>query len=311
MSDVFNILAPVLVLGMIGYIATRLGLFNSTHRDGLSKYVFDFAVPMLLFSAVVQLNPAKVSTINLFASYYIPLALVFMVGLFISWLIFKRSAVEGIIIGLGASFSNTVLLGIPLIPRALGEDALFPLLLLISVHGITIFTAVTVAIEIARGRDKGLFNLPKQVLLGLISNPLIVSLVAGFLWKLTNIGLHPVAADMFHLVSTSVVPAALFILGSSLASYSISGSVGPAVLITVLKNTVHPGAVFFLGSWLGLSTLWLSVATMLAAMPTGMNMYLFASRYQVSPSTATTSIFISTISSIVTISVVIVMLENG
>ena len=113
MSDVFNILAPVLVLGMIGYIATRLGFFRSTHRDGLSKYVFDFAVPMLLFSAVVQLNPPKVSTINLFASYYIPLALVFMVGLSMSWLILKRSAIEGIIIGLGASFSNTVLLGIP------------------------------------------------------------------------------------------------------------------------------------------------------------------------------------------------------
>ena len=75
-----------------------------------------------------------------------------------SWLILKRSAFGGIIIGLGASFSNTVLLGIPLIPRALGEDALFPLLLLISVHGITIFTAVTVAIEIARGRDKGLLT---------------------------------------------------------------------------------------------------------------------------------------------------------
>ena len=311
MSEVFNILAPVLVLGMIGYLATRLGFFKNTHRDGLSKYVFDFAVPMLLFSAVVQLNPPKIPTVNLFASYYIPLALVFMVGLFVGWLLLKRSAIEGIIIGLGASFSNTVLLGIPLIPRALGGDALFPLLLLISVHGIIIFTVVTVAIEIARGKDTGLFNLPKQVLLGLISNPLIVSLVAGFFWKLTNMGLHPVAADMFHLVSTSVVPAALFVLGSSLASYSISGSIGPAVLITVLKNTIHPTAVFFLGSWLGLSTLWLSVATMLAAMPTGMNMYLFASRYQVSPSTATTSIFVSTISSIVTISVVIVMLENS
>ena len=64
MSDVFNILAPVLVLGMIAYVATLLGFFKSTHRDGLSKYVFDFAVPMLLFSSVVQLSPPKVSTIN-------------------------------------------------------------------------------------------------------------------------------------------------------------------------------------------------------------------------------------------------------
>jgi len=115
---------------------------------------------------------------------------------------------------------------------------------------------------------------------------------------------------MFHLVATSVTPAALFVLGSSLASYSISGSIGPALLVTILKNIVHPLAVFVLGSWLDLEMLWLSVATMLAAMPTGMNMYLFASRYQVSPPTATTSIFISTVSSIITISIVIALLKS-
>ena len=127
---------------------------------------------------------------------------------------------------------------------------------------------------------------------------------------MTNFGIHPIAAEMFHLVATSVVPAALFVLGSSLASYSTSGSVGPSILVTILKNAAHPLGVFLLGSWLGLETLWLSVATMLAAMPTGMNMYLFASRYQVSPPTATTSIFISTVSSIVTISVVIALLKG-
>jgi len=310
MNEVFYVLAPVLALGLIGYFATRFGFFLSSHRDGLSKYVFDFAVPMLLFSAVVELEPPKASATALFASYYIPLVVIFTLGLLISWLLLKRPVIESMVIGLGSCFSNTVLLGIPLIPRALGDDALFPLFLLISVHGITVFTAVTVAIEIARGRDAGLANLPKQVLSGLIGNPLIVGLGLGFLWKLTDLGIHPIAADMFHLVATSVIPAALFVLGSSLASYSISGSVGPALLVTILKNTAHPLAVFLLGSWLGLEMLWLSVATMLAAMPTGMNMYLFANRYQVSPPTATTSIFVSTVSSVITISIVIALLKS-
>jgi len=310
MNEVFYVLAPVLALGLIGYFATRFGFFLSSHRDGLSKYVFDFAVPMLLFSAVVELEPPKASATALFASYYIPLVVIFTLGLLISWLLLKRPVIESMVIGLGSCFSNTVLLGIPLIPRALGDDALFPLFLLISVHGITVFTAVTVAIEIARGRDAGLANLPKQVLSGLIGNPLIVGLGLGFLWKLTDLGIHPIAADMFYLVATSVIPAALFVLGSSLANYSISGSVGPALLVTILKNTAHPLAVFLLGSWLGLEMLWLSVATMLAAMPTGMNMYLFANRYQVSPPTATTSIFVSTVSSVITISIVIALLKS-
>lgn len=309
MNEVFNILAPVLALGLIGYFATRFGFFLSTHRDGLSKYVFDFAVPMLLFSAIVELEPPEASTADLFITYYVPLVAIFTLGMIASWLVLQRSVIEAMVIGLGSCFSNTVLLGIPLIPRALGDDALFPLFLLISVHGITVFTAVTVIIEIARGRDAGLANLPKQVANGLIGNPLIVGLGLGFLWKLTDLGIHPVAADVFHLVATSVTPAALFVLGSSLASYSISGSLAPAILVTTLKNAIHPLAVFILGSLLGLEALWLSVATMLAAMPAGMNMYLFASRYHVSPPTATTSILISTISSIVTISIVIALLK--
>jgi malonate transporter len=309
MNEVFNILAPVLALGLIGYFATRFGVFLSTHRDGLSKYVFDFAVPMLLFSAIVELEPPEASTADLFITYYVPLVAIFTLGMIASWLVLQRSVIEAMVIGLGSCFSNTVLLGIPLIPRALGDDALFPLFLLISVHGITVFTAVTVIIEIARGRDAGLANLPRQVANGLIGNPLIVGLGLGFLWKLTDLGIHPVAADVFHLVATSVTPAALFVLGSSLASYSISGSLAPAILVTTLKNAIHPLAVFILGSLLGLEALWLSVATMLAAMPAGMNMYLFASRYHVSPPTATTSILISTISSIVTISIVIALLK--
>ena len=310
MNEVFYVLAPVFVLGLIGYSATRFRFFTSSHRDGLSKYVFDFAVPILLFSTVVELDPPVVSATALFASYYIPLSAVFVLGLLISWLLLKRPVIESMVIGLGSCHSNAVLLGIPIIPRALGDEAFFPLFLLISVHGITIFTAFTLVIEITKGRNAGLANLPRQVLTGLIGNPLIVGLGVGFLWKLTGLGIHPIAADVFDLVTTSVTPAALFVLGSSLASYSVSSSVTVALLVTTLKNAIHPLAVFLFGSWLGLEMLWLSVATILAAMPTGINMYLFARRYQVSPPTATTSIFISTVSSVVTVSIVITLLKS-
>ena len=81
MNEVFYVLAPVFVLGLIGYSATRFRFFTSSHRDGLSKYVFDFAVPILLFSTVVELDPPVISATALFASYYIPLSAVFVLGL--------------------------------------------------------------------------------------------------------------------------------------------------------------------------------------------------------------------------------------
>jgi malonate transporter and related proteins len=309
-ETVFAVLAPILALGLIGFIATRAGYFQPSHREGLTKYVFDVAVPMLLFSAIVELKPPQASTADLFLSYYSPLWTVFVIALVVAWRILNRPLVDALVISLGASFSNAVLLGIPLIPRALGEEALFPLFLLISVHGITVFTVVTVAIEVAKGRDAGLTKLPMQVAKGLLSNPLIVALALGFTWKITGIGLHPIVLEMFNLAATSITPAALFVLGSSLASYHVSGSVAPAILITILKNLVHPALVFAVGSFLQLDTLWLSVAVLLAAMPTGMNLYLFAHRYQVPISTATTSIFVSTVAGIGTLSLTIAFVQS-
>ena len=167
---------------------------------------------------------------------------------------------------------------------------------------------MTVAIEIARGRDKGFLTCQNRSFW--VSYPIPDrQFSSGLLVETTtNIGLHPVAADMFHLVSTSVVPAAPFVLGSSLASYSISGSIGPAVLITVLKKYCPPGSCVLLWFLVG-SKHALVIGSNDVSRHAYRHEYVpFASRYQVSPPTATTSIFISTIS-IVTVSIVIVMLE--
>ena len=184
----------------------------------------------------------------------------FMLGLLISWLIFKAAGGRGNDHRTRIMFLEHRLTRCPNHSPCPGGRGTFSLFLLISVHGIIIFTAVTTAIEIAKGRDAGLIKLPKQILGGLLGNPLIIGLGLGFLWRLTGLGIHPIAADLFHLVTTSITPAALFVLGSSLMSYSISGSIGPALLVTILKNMLHPLVVFLLGSWLGLEILWLSVA---------------------------------------------------
>jgi malonate transporter and related proteins len=310
LGSILNVIAPVLLLGVFGFAATKVGYFRAAHREGLEKYVFDYAVPVLLFHAVVKLDTPTASTGALFAAYYLPLSAVFLVGAIAARWLLKRTTVEAIVIGLGACYSNSVLLGIPLVSRALGPDALLPLFLLISVHGISVFAVVTVLMEVAKGQGAQLSTFPKQVAKGLISNPLIQGLGAGFLWKATGLGLHPLVAEMFDLVATSVVPCALFVLGSSLATYTISGSVVPAILVTSIKNLLHPALVWLVGSWIGLERDWLAVAILLAAMPTGMTMYQFATRYQVAPPVATTCIFVSTVSGIGTLSIVIALIAG-
>jgi malonate transporter len=74
---------------------------------------------------------------------------------------------------------------------------------------------------------------------------------------------------------------------------------------------VHPLAVWLLAvPVLGLDGIWVPVAVGMAAMPSGVNAYLFAARYEAAEGVASRAVFISTAVSPVTISAVLYLLRT-
>src|SRR5260370_1048429 len=95
-------------------------------------------------------------------------------------LIFRLSLQEQAIMAFTATFSNTVLLGIPIIYTAFGERGMLPVTLITSFHSIILLTLATTIIEIGRGQGgKVLHSLPKT-LGALLRNPLLLAIAAGF-----------------------------------------------------------------------------------------------------------------------------------
>ena len=89
------------------------------------------------------------------------------------------------------------------------------------------------------------------------------------------------------------------------------GDVGPAVLLTALKLVLHPLIVWIVAvPVLGLSGLWVAVAVTMAAMPTGVNAYLFGARYDAAAGVAARTVFLSTLLSLGTISVLLMLLAS-
>ena len=54
MNVVFEVSIPVFGLGLLGYFATRLGYFSRDNADGLARFVYNFAVPLLLFRTLAH-----------------------------------------------------------------------------------------------------------------------------------------------------------------------------------------------------------------------------------------------------------------
>jgi predicted permease len=107
-----------------------------------------------------------------------------------------------------------------------------------------------------------------------------------------------------HTESTAVVraarPAALFGLGGLLVRYRIAGDLRVIGLICAVSLVLHPTIVWTLGRATGLSTEALRSAVITAAMPPGVNAYIFAAMYGVAMRVAASAVLIATALSLVT-----------
>jgi predicted permease len=79
-----------------------------------------------------------------------------------------------------------------------------------------------------------------------------------------------------------------------------------------LKLFVHPALVWVLAvPVLGLEGIWVPVAVTMAAMPSGINVYLFGARYDAAPGVAARTVFLSTVFSVGTISALLYLFQGG
>ena len=310
MEFVIEIVAPVFGIVLLGYGATKVGWFSEDSAAGLSRFVFNFIIPAFLFKTFATRDLPDAIPWGLFGSYYLSTFAIYLIGMLIALWIFKRPFMGAVLTGMGCGFGNTVLLGLPLTIRALGDEGAIPVFLILSVHGLTIMTLTTVLLEVGRNANSALLSLPFNVGKGIVTNPLMMGLALGLVANFTGFQIPSVLDDMFIIMQGAVLPCALFAMGATLANYGFKGRLGQSLFVVVAKCLILPGLVFFTATYVfELNPVWAIAATLMAAQPTGVNVYLFAQRYGTAQAIASTSIFLSTAFSILSLTAILYFLD--
>ena len=309
MSVLIDIIVPVFGVVLLGFLAAKKGWMSTAGVDGLAAFVFNFAIPAMLFRAMATRALPEVIPWGFLVAYFGGVYSAWALGMLLSRRLFKRDGSAAAIAGMTAGFANTVMLGIPLVHLAFGDAALLPMFLIITFHSWQLILVVTVLVEAARGRRGNVLRLFQDVVRGLVTNPIILGLLAGVAWNLLSLPLPKPADRLFGLLGEAGIPCSLFCLGASLARYRIMGALPEAAAGSVLKLIVHPAAVYVIGRYgFGLDALWLSVAVIVAATPVGINVYLFGVRYDTGTAAAATAILVSTLASVATLAVLMALL---
>jgi malonate transporter and related proteins len=297
MQTSLAIVLPLFALILCGFAFARARVIGPDGVKGLSVFVFNLAIPALLFRSMATGLSQGGADPQVIYAYYLGSAIVFALAMLIGRAAFGLDLVKQALMAITAVFSNAVLIGIPLVFTAFGHEGQIAVLLITSLHSAIFVTLATVIVEIGRGGGAK----PGAILSAVCTNPLLVAVLAGAAWGLTGWTL-PAAIDTFlKLLAGAAAPSALFALGATLAAFRIAGDMRDIAVITLLKMIVHPALMWLLATQVfALGPTETAVAVIIAALPSGVNPFILAQRYETYVQRAASSVVITTALSVVT-----------
>jgi len=304
MSELLKVTLPVFLVIAAGYGAVWRGLFSDANVDALMRFTQNFAIPCLLFSAISTLDLKANFDWRLLVSYYSGSLASFTIGLLGARFVFARPMPDAVAIGFCCFFANTVLLGLPIMDRAYGTDALGPVFAIIAIHApFSYFVGIT-AMETVRSSGKGLFRTIWNIVKQMSQNALMIGIALGFAVNLSEIAPPAVLTEAVELIARAGLPAALFGLGGVLYRYKPEGDLKEVSFVCLTALVLQPLWVWGMARGvMDLDTDALRAAVVVAAMAPGVNAYVFANMYGVARRVAATSVLFATALSILTAAV--------
>ncbi|MFT6919191.1 MAG: malonate transporter [Cognaticolwellia sp.] len=295
---IFTLISPLIMVGLLGFILAKSNWFNKSQVDALSKFTFNIAIPAFLFQ---QLANADMSTINfnIYSAFYLPLLLVYGLAWTINYYFhqhLKGDLPASAVYAFGASYSNNVIVGMPIALMVLGEQVLPTIFLVISLHS-ALLIGITSVLAVNIKQFNGWIFL-KQT----FYNPLLIAITGGFIVNLMTIKLPVIVNNSLLLLGKPAITLALFLLGASLAFYKIRNEVKFIVTASLIKLVLLPTLILltshFIFQFSALTTMTLVI---LSASPTGVNAYLIAKQHAKHQETIAGIVVITTLMSIISI----------
>jgi predicted permease len=131
-----------------------------------------------------------------------------------------------------------------------------------------------------------------------LRNPLVIAVALGVVVSVTGVRLPAVLGDPLAAIGHAAVPVVLIAFGMSLHGRRVLAPGPhrlPAVVAVLLKAAGMPAIAFLLAAGLGLGHSGTYAVTVLAALPTAQNVFLYGQRFQTGLVLARDAIFLSTV----------------
>ena len=238
-----NSTMPLFFIMLLGYLLHRKNFLTDDFVAMANKFVFNVALPVQLFRDLATMDVRA----SFDAKYVLFCAAVTTASILVIWALAKLFLKEKHIVGefVQACYrSSAAILGAAFIQNIYGTSGMSGLMILGSVPLYNIFAVVILTLESpALDVKSGMGEKIKKSLKGIVTNPILLGIAAGFVWSLLRLPMPTMANKTLSSLAGMTSPLALLAIGAGFKGRKALGCIRPTIVATVTKLMILP-AIF-------------------------------------------------------------------
>ena len=293
-----NATLPVFFTMLLGVLFRKVGLFDDALTAKLNRFVFQAALPVLLFQDISSANFYEVWDTTFVLFCFGATLLSIGISIVLSYLMKDKSR-QGEFIQ--ASYrSSAAILGIAFIQNIYGSSGMAPLMIIGSVP---LYNVMAVVVLSFFKPNRGKMN--RKLLLetgkGILTNPIIIGIVVGLVWSVLQIPQPQILQKTVKNVATLATPLGLMAMGAAFDFKKAVSGIRPVLLATLMKLAGLAALFLPVAVALGFRESYLVAILIMLGSPTTVSCYVMAKNMGHEGSFSSATVMLTTLCSAFTL----------
>ena len=227
-----NATIPIFLMMLLGMLFRKLGWMDEVFAAKMNKFVFLVPLPVLLFEQLATVDFSEVWDIKFILFCFVVTAISITISTLIS-LLWKDRSIKGEFIQ--ATYrSSAALLGIAFIQNIYGTAGMAPLMIIGSVPLYNIMAVVVLSV-FKPGNNSFDKALVKKTLKGIATNPIIIGIVAGFVWSALKLPMPSILHKTVSSIGATATPMGLMSMGATFEMKRATSKMKPTLVAVFMK----------------------------------------------------------------------------
>lgn len=227
-----NATIPIFLMMLLGMLFRKLGWMDEVFAAKMNKFVFLVLLPVLLFEQLATVDFSEVWDIKFILFCFVVTAISITISTLIS-LLWKDRSIKGEFIQ--ATYrSSAALLGIAFIQNIYGTVGMAPLMIIGSVPLYNIMAVVVLSV-FKPGNNSFDKALVKKTLKGIATNPIIIGIVAGFVWSALKLPMPLILHKTVSSIGATATPMGLMSMGATFEMKKATSKMKPTLVAVFMK----------------------------------------------------------------------------